>query len=459
MRTLMEVMLVCQKSQIMKINFLKSQTKQIIRRGLCCFHLGGLYNLASRIKSYIVLRIDRCRFRRNYAAIVKRIQSYPKDRKIRVLFWVHETAKWKSQSLYDEMKASGDFEPIIVLSVTKAEFEFFGKGIREKLLADERFYTSSGCHCITNFDFVTNRPSPLVKYEPDIVFYQDPCSFFEEDSIRLTAESALCCDVPYAIRTLGGTDLQSSPEFHQLMFLQFPPTEAQCRFYRKTLPEWKWAGSSCAIGHPILDQYLKPSKDSELAGCVIYAPHFSFPLANVKRPVTLSSFLENGQHILEYAKRHPEFMWVFKPHPLLYKELIARGVWRKEEVGAYYDAWGKVGIVCTDGDYIRLFRNAKALITDCGSFLVEFPMTGKPVIRLVPREIDYPLFPAFEKLYATFYTAHNLDEMYSAFVQVLERGEDPNKEARIKAVRELGLMGDRTAAGRIIDALRKTCGR
>ena len=357
------------------------------------------------------------------------------------------------------MKVSCDFEPLVVLSATRDEFDFFGDRIKEKLLDDKRYYTAHGCRCVMNFDFVANRPSPLAKYEPDIVFYQDPRPFFFLFSVRITAGSALCCDVPYAIRTLGGTNLQSFPEYHQLMFLQFPPTDAQSRFYRNLLPEWKWAGTSYAIGHPILDQYLKPVSDAEFAGYVIYAPHFSFPLANVRRPVTLSSFLHNGRHILEYAKRHPEFKWVFKPHPLLYKELITSGVWTREAVDAYYAAWGEIGRICTDGDYIHLFQNAKALITDCGSFLVEFPITGKPLIRLVPRELEYPLFPIFEKLYASFYVVRDLDEMYKTFAQVLERDEDPRKGERLKAIRDIGLMGERSSAERIIEVLRGVCGR
>ena len=437
--------------------------KRIVHKAFEAVHLGFVYNWMSarrrKLRQEFRMRREKRAIRRNYAKIVKRIRCYPRDRKIRVLFWVYETAKWKAQSLYDEMKASGDFEPIIVLSVTRDDLTFFGKGIREKLLADEKYYTSHGCRCITNFDFSTERPLPLAKYNPDIVFYHDPRWFFEEDSVRRTAKSALCCDIPYAIRTLAGDGLQNSPEHHQLMFLQFPPTDAQSRFYRKSLPEWKWAGTSCAIGHPILDQYLKPAEQSESSEYVIYAPHWSFALKGVKRQTTLSSFLENGRQILEYAQRHPEFKWVFKPHPLLYKELIIRGVWTREDVNAYYGEWEKIGIVCTDGDYIRLFRHAKALITDCGSFLVEFPMTGKPLIRLIPKELDYPLFPAFEKLYSSFYEARTLDEMYAAFASVLERGEDPRKEARLNAVQELGLMGNGSSAGRIMKKLREICRR
>ena len=90
---------------------------------------------------------------------------------------------------------------------------------------------------------------------------------------------------------------------------------------------------------------------------------------------------------------------------------------------------------------------------------MEFPITGKPLIRLVPRELEYPLFPIFEKLYASFYVVRDLDEMYKTFAQVLERDEDPRKGERLKAIRDIGLMGERSSAERIIEVLRGVCGR
>ena len=52
----------------------------------------------------------------------------------------------------------------------------------------------------------------------------------------------------------------------------------------------------------------------------------------------------------------------------------------------------------------------------------------------MPKELDYPLFPAFEKLYKSFYEVRNLNEMYATFSHVLEQGEDSKIEARLNAV-------------------------
>ena len=93
---------------------MKQQIKRIVRKAFVAVHLGFVYNWMSAGYRELRQRREKFAVRRNYAKIVKRIRCYPKDRKIRVLFWVYETAKWKAQSLYDEMKDSSDFEPIMV---------------------------------------------------------------------------------------------------------------------------------------------------------------------------------------------------------------------------------------------------------------------------------------------------------------------------------------------------------
>ncbi len=436
--------------------------KQKVRLFFLLLNLGGLYNFASRLKSYaFFIWLDRWLTRRNYARIVRRIRKYPPSRIIKVAFVVTETAKWKAQSLYDILKHSKDFEPFIVLSAPIDDVKYFGNDIKDKLEKDRIFYEGLGCRCVTNFVFQSGRPRPLREYSPDIVFFQDPRLSFEEDNVPETTKSALCCYIPYSLSLVGeNRPYLVHPWFQQKMFMIFMPTCAQADSFATAVPKWQWSGEIEIAGHPMLDQFfIAKSKAKTDKSHVIYAPHFSFPLSNEKRPITLSSFLDNGLQILEYAECHPEFNWVFKPHPVLYKELVTTKTWAKEDVDKYYDRWAKIGTVAVQGDYIELFMESRAMITDCGSFLAEFPMTGQPLIHLVPDYQDFPTHPMFDKLLASFYTVHNLDEMYSAFEMVLERGEDPKKADRIKAVRELGLIGGKTSAERIMEKLQEVCGR
>ena len=67
---------------------------------------------------------------------------------------------------------------------------------------------------------------------------------------------------------------------------------------------------------------------------IIYAPHYSVKNSELK----LGTFDWNGKFILEYAKKHPEFDWIFKPHPLCKHNFIRSKIFKNmEEVNNYYN--------------------------------------------------------------------------------------------------------------------------
>ena len=102
---------------------------------------------------------------------------------------------------------------------------------------------------------------------------------------------------------------------------------------------------------------------------------------------------------------------------------------------------------------------SKALITDCSSFLVEYPVTGNPLIRLVVKSVNTKVRPAYENLFSTFYTVKSPEELKTVFATVLERGEDPMREERLKAVDAMGVMGEKSSAERIMGTLLDVCGK
>ena len=433
--------------------------KSLIRKLVFAMGMGKLYGLAADIKSRFFYFAHRLQNRLDYWRVKQRIRHYPRSQKIRVLFWVSEPAKWKVQSLYNIMRASKDFDPYVVLGVPKDDLRLGLNGLQRKIEEDRRFYEKLGCKCIVNFQFDVMRPHPLREFRPDIVFYQDPRHFFEEDSLEWASKSALCCYVPYSIETFGLIWIHILPWFHELLYLRVAPTKTDERYIKTFMPWWRRAGRIKGLGHTVFDEYLLDSSCEEPSNYVIYAPHFSFPTDKKERPIVISTFLKTGRPILEYAKAHQEIKWLFKPHPLLRRELELLGAWSHAEIEEYYSDWENLGATAYQGDYVRLFKESQALITDCSSFLVEYALTKKPVIRLIPKEINVNTRPAYASLFASYYTVHSLDEMYSAFAIVLEHRKDPKKEDRLKAVQSLGLIGKKASAEQIISILLKTCGR
>ena len=162
-------------------------------------------------------------------------------------------------------------------------------------------------------------------------------------------------------------------------------------------------------------------------------------VAGTGRILTYSTFLENGELILQFARQHPEFKWIFKPHPKLKQELRETGVWSEEKIEYYYDEWAKVGVVCTTADYIEYFQKSFVMITDCGSFLTEYSCLDKPIIRLYYYKDNMSPNPMLEKLYETFYYAHNNEELLTLLENIICQRQDPNQIDRHQEIVRLGL--------------------
>ena len=93
----------------------------------------------------------------------------------------------------------------------------------------------------------------------------------------------------------------------------------------------------------------------------------------------MSNFLLYYELITELPVRFPDMDFIFRPHPLLFINLINEGLWTQNEVRNYLKLLAKKGVEYSDGgDYFELFNRADAIINDCGSFTVEWLYTGKP---------------------------------------------------------------------------------
>lgn len=396
-----------------------------------------------------------------YAGIVRRIRAYPADRKIKVLFVVSCASKWKTQSLYERFCDSGRFEPLVVLSVESYLLGRNRDATLAELKSDRGFYESLGDRCAFGIDPETAEVKPLVGFEPDIVFFQSPgAATMDGHRVKDVMGQALVCYVPYSIETFEMISIHKFPWFHELLWLQDAPTVADAKYIRRQIPWYVRCGRIEGLGHTIFDEYAKypESKLPRSERYVIYAPHFSFPIKKWRRYLEISTFLDNGREILVYAQAHPEIKWLFKPHPALRRELIEQGVWTQQEVEDYYKAWERLGATCYEGNYIRLFRDSAALVTDCSSFLVEYPLTGNPLIRLNNPNTNTKTRPCYMELFASFYNAHSLDEAVGLFDKVILQGNDCQRATRMASLADSGIGSSESMATNIVKYLSRRMG-
>ncbi|PAF49656.1 hypothetical protein BKH43_06515 [Helicobacter sp. 13S00401-1] len=351
-------------------------------------------------------------------------------KRLRVLFLVNESSKWKMKSLYDLLAQSDLFEPLVVLtpltSVHKSKEGDIGYLDSELL-----YFKKENINII--YAYKDKKYLSLKELRPDIVFYEQPWELARNQAPLYTSKFALTYYMPYYVSNYGNLNLDINLRFHKFLYRYYVLNHDWKELYKKHAK----VDNFCPIGHTQLDNFYLNASTSKQS-YVIYAPHYSFPHVKNLNPVNYATFLQNHRLILDFAKKHSNLNWVFKPHPKLKASLLKSG-FSKEYVEGYYKQWEAIGISSYNSDYIKFFLDSKALITDSGSFLIEYFCTTKPLIHLLP---TYPLPPPFspsKKIFDTFYKAYDDVSLLGYLESILLKDKDPLKEIRLKVLKESGL--------------------
>lgn len=387
--------------------------------------------------------------RLRYVCNLRKVKSkYRSGRKIRVIFPLSNPSKWKVQSLYDLMEKSERFEPVVAATLMDKERDLDIDGQRKQFNILKSFLEAHRCKWVEAYDINSKTFKAFSDLGADIVWYTQPWDIVDIQGPYRAAVNSLTCYTPYFVQNYGGLDMDCLLFFHRLLWRHFTLTECWAKIFMEAQGK-KRAGDVVGLGHPMLDQFYV-TKDKQYEGkYVIYAPHWSCGVSEC-----FSTFLKNGEKILEFAKAHPEIKWVFKPHPTLRSTLERYCGWTKNAVDQYYAEWEKIAISCYDADYVTLFRESMAMITDCASFLVEYACTGYPIIHLISSEAKYQPHPIAAKLFSTYYQAHNWDEFIEHFNEVILKRNDYKREDRLREVKNMRLL-DNYAAKNIMEYLDK----
>ncbi len=376
--------------------------------------------------------------------------KYEIGKPIRIAFIVSEASKWKVQPVYDKLKHDSRFSVFaIVIPIAAARKTGLADVLRE-LDALRCFLDNRGVSTVDGLDRATGKPLTPDSFCPDFLWYEQPWSLPPEFDPAAVSRFCLTLYQPYFVPNYEiPIEEFCMLEFHRKLFAMFVSGTVLAEAYKKASSGTASAVTFVPSGHTAFEEIKDACESGKVRNLVIYAPHWSFNHPGNMNKENYSTFLQTGQTILQFAKSHPEIDWVFKPHPRLEWSLEVSGAMGKNEIQAYWDEWREIGTVCTDGNYHNLFAAAKAMVTDCGSFLTEFAATGKPVIHLIPDSILVEPAEFMKPLFDSFYQVRSTDEMNEAFKLVIEENEDPKADARNAAMRTLG-FAETAAADNIL---------
>lgn len=337
---------------------------------------------------------------------------------IRVLFVILDLGQWKTEQLYLRMLEHEHFEPILGITLSK-ESPKEKQRLRTYLNKKNYYY----------IDLDENKQS-FEKIKADIVFYQKPYDTCYQDHVLYKHHlNHIFCYCPYGIHTLNEKWNLSLPT--KLIALQnYYENELTKKSVEDLYPEY--AKNIVVTGLPFNDKLLQPKESFpdpwKLQGKkkkrIIYAPHHTIGDMHYNG-IAFSTFLENGDFILEMAKKYKDkVQWAFKPHPFLYSKLVK--LWGKDKTDAYYQEWNNLENTQLErGEYTGLFMHSDALIHDCNSFMVEYHYTLNPVLYLINGIEQHRSLNSFgEKAFSLHYKATNHNEIESFVLNIL-KNEDP----------------------------------
>ena len=377
---------------------------------------------------------------------IRRVRS---KKVIDVLFIITEVGPWKTKELYLEMVKNPRFSPIIGVSESREVPQV--KTELMEFLNDLSF---------PFVDLDKDTKDVFKQLSPDIIFYQKPYDGGYREEIRYTNHfKSLFCYVYYAFRTSDVFWSVNLPLF-DCVWQQYFENTLTASPHRLSLMNDK--GKSAVItGLPIQDQ-LSQTKDhfddpwknqSHPKKRIIYAPHHTIA-DNHLSGLALSSFLENGQLMLELMHKYEdEVQWIFKPHPLLYNKLVT--VWGKEKTDNYYAEWkNSDNSQYENGQYDAIFKYSDAMIHDCCSFTVEYHYTKNPVMYLMRKHGRDVIYNEFgQKAFDLHYKGVTKDDI-EGFIRNVIKGVDPLKEKRERFYNEhLIPPHGKTACENIINAI------
>ncbi len=383
-------------------------------------------------------------YKPDYSEIISKIQNkYQNNEKIRVGFFVNQNAKWNAENLYNLFADHKAFEPVVL--VTAYDTLHKQKDLtKDSVEENYNFFKSTGKNVLKAYDEDDHKYLDLKQFDIDILFYQQPWGFDKTQSIDVVSNYSLCCYYAYGISVLDCA-LEVRP-FHEKLYSYFVPNEQTFQHLKKY--EINDLSNMKIVGYPKLDVYNNLTKEETPKKTIIYAPHHSY-----NRGLHIGTFDKLGEKILEFAKQHNEYNWIFKPHPDLKEVLYKDRRFGKKFVDEYYQEWSELGQSYEKGNYFEMFMNSDLLITDCDSFLLEYMPTLSPIIRL-ERKGATNLSELGQEIIKGIYRVNNFKEFEKIFNDLMLNNSDNLLESR-KNITENIIRKTKNASGNIIKEFEK----
>ena len=143
-----------------------------------------------------------------------------------------------------------------------------------------------------------------------------------------------------------------------------------------------------------------------------------------------SNFFKYQKQMFDLLINNDKFSFVFRPHPLLFKNFIEKGSMTQEDKDALLKRIEEStnSVYDNSGNYLDTMIDCDLLVSDSSSLIPEFALLGKPVIYCSSDAV-VNLAPEFIELLELNYVADSFEDIEKELSIILDK-KDSKKEKR-----------------------------
>lgn len=365
------------------------------------------------------------------------------NEKIRVAFMCQYIPAWnKVEPIYNEMKKRMEYEPILLCIPSKVSNNQL-ENPEDNCNDTYEYYREHGYDAINTL-IGKNQWLDLSGMNLDYVFYLRPYNSYMPEPYVSSAVSnyAKICVVMYGMTlTKEVMKVTIEHDFFRNVYYYFAESDYAMHVNKKSFPFTHLLGLQKTVfyGMPAMSQIM------DMKGCSSEAWNFSdaefrvmwTPRWTTDKSLGGTNFFEYKDWLLDYAEKHPQIAFLFRPHPLAFNNFVKCGEMTETEVKNYKQRCqeAKNVQIDTEQEYVASMWNSSALISDISGVMPEYFVMDKPLIYCASNMILEPADHTIRMLEGC-YVVENQEQM-QACLENLEKGIDPLKGKRHAIIDEL----------------------
>ncbi len=362
---------------------------------------------------------------------LKKTAQKPKNEIKKVVFMVHYVPSWiRHELIYRELCASDKAEAFILCVPSDIE---------EKDPKNNDIYNYFKERGYDAINAINEDGSlfDLKSLDPDYVFQSRPYNARMPEQYRSEVLSSYTriCNISYGTcLTKNGLSTVLNKNYIKDVSLYFTEMKDSKRYFEHKNKMGVKAGVNEAklVGAANLEQMYRNKENAKDNFPSLKArPRFIWaPRWSVDALLGGSNFFNYKDFMIDFFNENQNVSLLMRPHPLMFSNFVENGNMTKEEEMEYRKRISETPNIELDemNEYADNFWTSDALITDISAIIIDYYITGKPIIYC-KSDIKLELLDQMQDMLNGCYVADGEEDIQKC-IEMLSRGEDPLKEER-----------------------------